>query len=177
MIYLPGRAVFVHIPRTGGNSVKNAIASNCIGHGIQTCVSTVPSVYPKFDRVQGHQRAVVLKGYINEWNDIYRFAIHRPMQERIESMYRFIEKLRKSGYCDRPNAHPEIRELICRDNYKDWIKENWSNQTTQWFTRGDYGEDLGLEVYNYNELPDRWHEICDKCCIPRCELPHLNRGN
>ena len=97
MIYLPGRAVFVHIPRTGGNSVKNAIASNCIGYGIQTCVSTVPSVYPKFDRVQGHQRAVVLKGYINEWNNIYRFAIHRPMQERVESMYRFIEKLRKSG--------------------------------------------------------------------------------
>jgi len=177
MIYLPGRAVFVHIPRTGGNSVKNAIASNCIGYGIQTCVSTVPSVYPKFDRVQGHQRAVVLKGYINEWNNIYRFAIHRPMDERIESMFRFIEKLRKNGYCDRPNSHPEIRELICRDNYRDWIIENWSNQTTQWFTKGDYGEDLGLEVYHYNELADRWYEICDKCCIPRCQLPHLNKGN
>lgn len=176
MIYLPKRAVFIHIPRTGGNSIKNAIASNCIGYNIQTCVSTVPSVYKEFDRVQGHQRAIVLKGYIREWNDIYRFAIHRPMQDRMKSMFSWIEKLRKQGYCDKPNTHPEIRELVCRENYKEWIEKNWSNQTTQWFTQSDYGENLGVEVYNYEDLPDRWHEICDKCQIPRCELPHLNRS-
>ena len=27
-----------------------------------------------------------------EWNDIYRFAIHRPMQERIESIFSWVEK-------------------------------------------------------------------------------------
>jgi hypothetical protein len=176
MIYLPGRAVFIHIPRTGGNSVKNAIASNCIGYGIQTCVSTVPYVYKEFERVQGHQRATVLKGYIREWNDIYRFAIHRPMQERIESIFSWVEKLRNRGYCEKPGTHPEVRELICRDDYKEWIRENWQKHTTQWFTQGDYGEDLGVEIYKFEDLSDRWGEICDKCNIPKCELPHLNKS-
>ena len=48
------------------------------------------------------------------------------------------------------------------------------DHTTQFFTQGLYGEDLGVEVYNFEDLSDRWHEICDKCQIPRCELPHLN---
>lgn len=174
MIYLPRRAVFVHIPRTGGNSIKNAIASSCIGYGIQTCVSTIPSVYKEFERVQGHQRAITLKGYIREWNDIYRFAIHRPIEERMESAFKWIEKHRKNGYCERSNTHPEIRGLICREDYKEFIKESWSGHTTQWFTQSNYGENLGVEVYNFEDLPDRWYEICDKCKIPRCELPKLN---
>jgi hypothetical protein len=174
MIYLPRRAVFVHIPRTGGNSIKNAIASSCIGYGIQTCVSTIPSVYKEFERVQGHQRAITLKGHIREWNDIYRFAIHRPIEERMESAFKWIEKHRKNGYCERSNTHPEIRGLICREDYKEFIKESWSGQTTQWFTQSNYGENLGVEVYNFEDLPDRWYEICDKCKIPRCELPKLN---
>ena len=28
---------------------------------------------------------------------------------------------------------------------------------------------------DFEDLPDRWHEICDKCKIPRSDLPHLNK--
>ena len=94
MIYLPGRAVFIHIPRTGGNSIKNAIASSCFSIGFPAVVSTISPVYQEFDRIQIHARAIQLKGYIREWNDIYRFAVHRPMEERMNSTIKFMEKLR-----------------------------------------------------------------------------------
>jgi hypothetical protein len=48
-------------------------------------------------------------------------------------------------------------------------------QTTDWFTKGKDGEDLGVELIDFKDLPDRWHEICDKCKIPRSDLPHLNK--
>lgn len=174
MIYLPKRAVFIHIPRTGGNSIKNAIASTCIGHGIPSLVSTMPTFTKEFDRCQGHQTAAVLKGYIREWNDVYRFAVHRPISDRFESMTRWIKKIK-----DDPNhvVPEELEEFINIEDHATFFKENWMDHTTQFFTQGLYGEDLGVEVYNFEDLPDRWHEICDKCQIPRCELPHLNKGS
>ena len=179
MIYLPGRAVFVHIPRTGGNSIKSAIASCCFSRGLPAIVSTIPPAYQQFHRVQIHARAIELKGHIREWNDIYRFAVHRPIKERIDSTIKFMEKLRGLGICsdDWPVSLPaELKHTFCRDDYKQWIEETHSGHTTQWFTQSNYGENLGVEVYNYEDLPNRWHEICDKCQIPRCELPHLNRS-
>tara|TARA_Y100001938_G_C8046706_1_gene409334 strand:+ start:852 stop:1394 length:543 start_codon:yes stop_codon:yes gene_type:complete len=180
MIYLPGRAVFIHIPRTGGNSIKNAIASSCFSIGFPAVVSTISPVYQEFDRIQIHARAIQLKGYIREWNDIYRFAVHRPMEERMDSTIKFMEKLRALGVCgdDWPVSLPEeLKDTFCRDDYKEHAFKEYSLHTTQFFTEGDYGEDLGVEVYNFEDLADRWHEICDKCQIPRCELPHINKSN
>ena len=174
MIYLPKRAVFIHIPRTGGNSIKNAIASTCIGHGIPSLVSTMPTFVKEFDRCQGHQTAAVLKSYIREWNDIYRFAVHRPIQDRFDSMDKWIQKLKKKPYHENPLIPEEIKDFMDIEDHPKFFQDNWSSHTTQYFTQGLYGEDLGVEVYNFDDLPERWHEICDKCQIPRCELPHLN---
>ena len=174
MIYLPRRAVFVHIPRTAGHSIKAAVSNVCARNNIPFVVSTVPSWIKEFDRVEIHQRASTLKGYIREWSDIYRFAIHRPIQERIESVCKWVEHLRRIGFNKDPNTSSEIKEFIERENYREWIAENWKHYTTQFFTEGVYGEDLGVEIYPFEELHDRWGEICRKCQIPKCELPRLN---
>ena len=82
--------------------------------------------------------------------------------------------LKKLPYHENPLIADEIKDFMDIDNHMKFFEDNWSNHTTQYFTQGDYGEDLGVEVYKFEDLPDRWHEICDKCQIPRCELPHLN---
>ena len=173
MIYLPKRAVFIHIPRTGGNSIKNAIASSCVGHGIACLISTTPNFIKEFEMIQGHQTAYNLKPYIKEWDDIYRFAVHRPQKDRFESMFRLIENVRDKGSCTHPNIHEEIKEVVCRDDYREWILENWNDHTTEFFTKGKHGEDLGVELYNFDELNIKCDMICDKCQIPRCTLPKL----
>ena len=176
MLYLPKRAVFIHIPRTGGHSVKAAISETCFKNNIAAVASTVPPELKRFDRIQIHQTAPVLKGHIKEWGDIYRFAIHRTLSDRLDSACNWIQSLKEADTID-PNMSDELRELVEMDNYREWILENWKTHTTQFFTRGVYGEDLGVEIYSFAELNERWHEICDKCQIPRCNLEKLNGGS
>jgi len=174
MLYLPQRAAFIHIPRTGGHSIKSAISNVCLRHNIPVVASTIPSWIKQYDRVEIHQRAINLKGYIREWSDIYRFAIDRPIEDRINSVIKWVEHLKSINFHKDPNISDEIKELIERDDYKDHIKRTWEPYDTQFFTRGNYGEDLAVEVYPFEQLNKRWYEICDKCEIPRCELPKLN---
>ena len=73
MIYLPQRAVFIHIPRAAGNSVTSAIASVCAGKGVDIILGTGGAIenWNKFGR---HARAAVLEKVVGEWDDIYKFA-------------------------------------------------------------------------------------------------------
>lgn len=175
MIYLPKRAVFIHIPRTAGNSITNAIAKSCAGRNIDVIIGTSQGV-KGFGRSNRHIRAVNLKKSILEWDDIYKFAIHRPLEDRVESTIRLINRDFKNDVHLDPTCRDSWRELITSEEKIRQKRAKLENHTTEWFILGENGEDLGIEVYNYNELPDRWYEICDNCKIPRCELPHLNKG-
>ncbi|REK60236.1 MAG: hypothetical protein DWQ49_06410, partial [Bacteroidetes bacterium] len=85
MIYLPKRALFIHIPRTGGNSITNAIASSCAGKGIDVIINTASFRLTYWGKFQRHARACILKKFIEEWDDIFKFAIYRPEEERLIS--------------------------------------------------------------------------------------------
>ena len=175
MIYLPKRAAFIHIPRTAGNSITNAIAKTCAGRGVDVIIGTAQ--VKGFGRSGLHIRAVNLKKSIEEWDDIYKFAIHRPLEERIESTLRLINRDKKNKVYLDPTCRDSWKKLISGDeDLLESTLDRLRKHTTEWFTLGDNGEDLGVEVYNYYELPEKWHEICDKCQIPRCELPHLNKA-
>lgn len=175
MIYLPKRAVFIHIPRTAGNSITNAIAKSCAGRNIDVIIGTAQGV-KGFGKSNRHIRAVNLKSVIPEWDDIYKFAVHRPLEDRIKSTVRLINRDFKNGVHLDPTCRDSWRELITSQDMIEKKKKQLQNHTTEWYTLGENKEDLGVEVYNYSELPDKWHEICDKCQIPRCELPHLNKA-
>ena len=40
------------------------------------------------------------------------------------------------------------------------------SHTFDWYTKGENGEDLGVETYEFSEINNKWHEICDKCRYP-----------
>ena len=65
MIYLPKRAVFIHIPRAAGNSVTSAIAQTCAGKGIDIVLGT-GGMIENWQQMKSHVRAVKLKEMINE---------------------------------------------------------------------------------------------------------------
>lgn len=175
MIYLPKRAVFIHIPRTAGNSITNAIAKACAGRNIDVIIGTAQGV-KGFGRSNRHIRAVNLKKSIPEWEDIYKFAIHRPLEDRLESTLRLIDRdIKNKVYLD-PTCRDSWKRLLTDQDFLEHNIKQLQNHTTEWFTLGENGEDLGIELYDYNELSDKWYEICDKCQIPRCELPHLNKA-
>lgn len=173
MIYLPHRAVFIHVPRTGGNSITNAIASSCAGNNIDIVVSTVQD-WRNLYIINRHIPAQCLSKRIDEWDDIFKFAVYRPEQERLASLKKLIERDKANNTYLSDVCGPQWKKVLTDPVIEANTISVWKEQTIDFFTKGDNGEDLGVEIYNFNELHEKWPEICDKCKIPRCNLPHLN---
>ena len=171
MIYLPHRAVFIHIPRTAGNSITSAIASTCAGRGVDIILGT--GRVDGWEHTRRHRRAQLLKDLIEEWEDIYKFAIHRPEEDRAQSAAKLIQRDIENKVYENPLCpKPWKRVLTGKDESAYW--DGFKEQTTDWYIKGEQGEDLGVELHEFSELNEKWPEICDKCDIPQCILPRLN---
>ena len=171
MIYLPQRAVFIHIPRAAGNSVTGAIAGVCAGKGIDIILGTGGDI-KNWQGMKRHARAVALKEIIDEWDDIYKFAIHRPMKDRVKSVARLIQRDLDNGVHEDATCPEAWKKVLKNEDENYW--QVFMSHTIDWYTRGTEGESLGVETYDFSEINNQWHDICDKCDIPQCSLPRLN---
>jgi len=174
MIYLPKRAVFIHIPRTAGNSITNAIASACAGNNYDIFIGTGAHSVEHWSHVARHSTASRLKKFITEWDDIFKFAIVRTEEDRLNSIKRLVQrdierKVHELDIC----AEGWRRVLMSED--KQWYWDLMTEQDTDHYTKGLDGEDLGVELFDYNRLDELWPEICAKCQLPTIPLPHLNK--
>jgi hypothetical protein len=180
MIYLPKRALFIHIPRTAGHSITNTIASECAGNNYDILISTNPNLkmgmthwsYP----IQVHSTASILKKTFpdDEWDNIFKFSIYRPEEERLNSVKRLIERDISQKTYEHPACDEGWKKILINENSRNRFYENFKRQDLDYFIKHN-GEDLGIETFNFYELSDVWNEICDKCNIPRCYLKHLNK--
>ncbi len=69
MIYLPKRAVFIHIPRTAGNSITSALASACAGNTYALFIGTAAHSIEPWSPVARPRTANRLKNIITAWDD------------------------------------------------------------------------------------------------------------
>lgn len=174
MIYLPKRAVFIHIPRTAGNSITNAIASTCCGNNFDIILGTSGYI-ENWTQLERHVEAKILRRFIPEWDYIFKFAIWRPEEERMESAKRLIDRDIKNKAYRNPMCPRYWADLLLSKDigeyWKDFKQKDWD-----FYTKGDSGEDIGVQKFEFSRLEEDWPEICNKCQIPKCQLPRLNAG-
>jgi hypothetical protein len=176
MIYLPKRALFIHIPRTAGNSITNAIASSCAGNNYDILIGTVANRF-KDDWTaifQTHARACKLKPYIDDWDDIFKFAIYRDEKERLESIKRLVERDIKQRTYENKVCDKVWKKILTNNIERNNFYKTISKQDLNFYIKSENGDDLGVEIFEYDNLSDDWGRICNKCGIEPCELKHLN---
>jgi len=176
MIYLPKRALFIHIPRAAGNSISSAIAQSCVGKNFDILICNTPNqLCGNWTHIfQTHALARILKPHIIDWDEIFKFAIFRDEEERLNSTKRLVQrdidqKTYESAMCDEG-----WREVLTNEKRREEFYRNQRKLDLDYYTKGPKGEDLGVEVFDYKNLNEVWSEICDKCQIERCMLPRLN---
>ena len=172
MIYAPKRFVFIHIPRTGGNSVTSAVAASCAGRNIDLVIGTLPPI-KSYNRFNRHVRAMGLKRFIPEWDDIYKFAVYRNEADRIESSAGLVRMDLANKVYEDETCSEGWRELLTGDNPEQTMRDRVARTPCDHYTRDVDGSELGIEMWDFVSLSDDWEEICKRCKIPYSPLPHL----
>ncbi len=93
MIHLPGEMIFVHIPRTGGHSIYDAV----LGGEREAWTSKLRKTAYRRERkvkVGIHAFASSIKTTVGskEWGRCFTFAIVRPPEERMLSIWREFQR-------------------------------------------------------------------------------------
>jgi len=174
MIYLPKRAVFIHIPRTAGNSITSAIASACAGNNYDIFIGTAAHSIEHWSHVARHSTASRLKKFITEWDDIFKFAIYRPEEDRLDSVQRLMQRDLDLKIFNDPTCPEGWKNFLLSDEDRQRHIDGFKKRDWDFYTKDSENNNIGVHRYDLDKINELWPEICDNCKIPRCSLPHLN---
>ena len=173
MIYAPKRFVFIHIPRTAGNSITSAISCACAGKGIDVIVGTSPPI-KFYKRIYRHIPAFGLKRFIPEWDDIYKFAVYRPEEDRIRSAVGLVKRDLDNKVYEQDTCSEGWKELLLSEAPDEQIRDRMFRRPCRYYTTGEDGSNMGVDVWDYRFINEEWEQICTRCKIPYHPLPRLN---
>jgi hypothetical protein len=151
-------AIFIHIPRTGGTSIAEALA--------------FPPPDPD-NKIAKHYTALEIKNFLPPeiWERAFKFAFVRNPWERLYSHFKYREargRLRK-GAAGQPD-------------FPTWIKENIPEKNPgnlqpqyKWIT-DENGKLIVDFVGRFDRLMDDFLSVCNILETPPQRLGHLNRS-
>lgn len=157
MISHKHKCIFVHIIKTGGESIERSFRGN-----------------------KQHRFAKTYKKQIGDkkWNNYFTFTFVRNPWDKMVSQYFYIKKHIKEKY------KLTFREFILE--FKSCSESEYINGKgipvkfnpiqLPWILDDD-GNCLVDYIGRFENLQQDFHIICDKIGIPRRQLPHLNKTN
>jgi len=174
VIYVPGKLLFIHIPRTGGTSVKNAIQA----------------FFPDATRDDSHRKHWTARDHascmtIAEWERCERFTVLRNPHDLIASDWRYCRDSARRATMGDLGFHPvwcaKLRRTVNAD-FPRFVRDEWLGQYSPLYLGGFRrtwcsglsGEDYGVRVLRFEHLADDWLDLCNRLGITRTELPVAN---
>jgi len=163
------KCIFIHIPRSAGTSIKEALELQGRGH--------LPWQY-------------YYLVYPDKWDSYLKFAIVRNPWDRVVSAYNYA-KMGKSYWHDNLNRfapHPDY-ELLSKKtftecceilkNRRNVLKDKAWHPQHLWIAKTDNSTyPIMVDVIlNYENLENDFQVLCEKFAITNINLPRLNLSN
>lgn len=149
LISNPQRFVFIHVPRTGGTSIRSVLTQE------------VPSITSNHDR---HATACEVKKNII-WEEYFSCAIVRNPWDRLLSYYMFVRKNRGIGAIKEEPPMP-FDEWLQQDNNHPWLRPQY-----------DFTHMRGLQLISFvgrfEQLQRSFNVICGQLGIKNVILPYM----
>lgn len=157
-IYHHLKAVFVHIPKTGGTSIERSLADGSI--------------------VGGHTTALGFRrGYPSLFDEYFKFTVVRHPFDRFVSAYHYLANNPVSKALNNEVVHSSgsLSEFVKLVGDKpDTVSKVVHLMPQHFFVCDAGGGVLVDKVYRFDQLSDSWKDICDRLGLEFKVLPHLN---
>jgi hypothetical protein len=126
MFYVPGRCLFIHIPRTAGTSLTYTVASQ-LRQSCLVCTAQIPGPIHK------HSTLSELRPFIPDFDNIQVFSIDRPTDQIIESDYRLHRIATTQGEVNKDwkrSVDLASRETLVEFRFRRW--DPWLEGKSAW---------------------------------------------
>lgn len=173
MIYLPEKAVFIHVPRTGGMAFKRAVAPLLLGDHCGALIADAGKP-PRFRR---HSRAQGLSTALEEWNLIRRLLVVRNPWRWIESYWK--QFYRYAG--DESEALRAAQRRTVDLPFAEWVQHELrfirpgTGLARHWGCAED-GHEVGVEFLKFED-PNHRRVLLDAFRLPvDTPIPESNQS-
>lgn len=166
----------VHIPRTAGVAILEALAAEC------------PNAVVR--RWKGrHRRGWQIRSEVGRerWAGLYRFTVFRAPHEVIESDWRLtLDAIGRLNEHSREHLVEQWFDRLVRvrehGRFDRFVREEWLGEFSgihagglwRTFCEDRSGRDLGVEPILFERLGEAWGGVCDRIGIRRVELQRMN---
>jgi len=142
--------VFVHIPKTGGTSLQDALVVSC-------GIAKTPHDYINWKKHATVREIINKFGEPKEW-----ITILRNPYERMVSYYYFMLRIHKENLYGAGKSK-EVMAAVKSKDFKDWLKKVMKNnelcQNYYYFLRREDGSVPKFKVILTSELDKKWKSI------------------
>lgn len=166
MLYVPGKLLFIHIPRTGGNAITRCLVERIAWtHDFQAWTSGSLR----------HMRMVDARRWVPDFDDITRVAIDRPLLEIVKSDYRLHQRAEGSGDCEwSDSVRTAKNESLSQFKRRRW--DHWLGGVTPWqyWCHNSRGRDLSTHYYQFKDILAAWWMMLDALELEPFSLSHVD---
>lgn len=169
MLYIPGECLFIHIPRTAGNTITRTLTELALHRYPVLTVLPASTRFAELNYgLHRHSTADEVKDRIPDWNDIYKFAVYRNEEDIVASEYK-LHLVSEESICPLWNESVRLARQETLEEFKKRRWDEWTQGKSIWqHWCGNYN----IHKWDYYTINDHWEKLTRRLELANIPLPY-----